>query len=204
MTNPKDDDSPPMFIEFPGHVPYRGGTVPMPTRSGEPGRVPPMQFIKDDPVELFNLWYRDPLKKLGRDGGFIALAISCLLYERYADALRVDVDRDADCEEFRARQLAADLGLSPEVAGKFWDVMRNGLLHQAMPKGRDRGEKASSWELSGEFKVPIRFDARAKLLEVEPLLFRDRVLDLYAKRPDVIAANKSFLWGAIYWRQPSP
>lgn len=172
------------------------------TYSGEP-ELSGFVDENSDPVALFHLWYYAPLMKLDRDAGFIALGTSCWLYERYVCALRKAECPTADADMFMIQQLAADFDIDPGVAETFWNVIRNGLLHQGMPKRLEHGKPLTQWELSGAFTVAIAFNASAQRLEVEPLLFRDKVLTLYVLRPDLIAANRSFLWGRIYTR-PMP
>src|SRR6266478_1594033 len=90
----------------------------------------------NDPKELFERWFVVPLRLLEHipsgDGGIVAFANSLYLYERYAKSL-IDKDgRRADAAAFHA-QFAADFGFA---AGSdvevFWQVARDGFLHQGM------------------------------------------------------------------------
>ena len=166
----------------------------MSTRFGE---------IEADPRKLFERWYVRPLRELERlpdgDGGFVVLATCCFLYERYAKAYLRDLG-EKESDENVKRQLARDFGVRRDVAEAFWDVIRHGLLHGGMPKTQDRGRTSlPDWRMHGAFQEPIELvpNGTSTELRVQPWLFRDRVLELYQARPDLIAYDRNFPWGAI-------
>jgi hypothetical protein len=165
----------------------------------------PQYPIETDPLTLFRRWYSVPLRELEKlpngDGGFVVLATSCFLYERYAKAA-LDSTGTRATDEAMIGQLAADLQSDVDTATQFWDLIRNGFLHQAMPKQKVFGKAAPTrWETNGVFTAPFRIatDTSGSVLQIQPWLFRDRVLDLFEGRPDLIARNTSFPWGSI-WR----
>jgi len=87
----------------------------------------------ESPDLLFEKWYATPLRTLqsipSGDGGFVALATSCFLHERYATSVirnspnPTRVDRDA-----KFRQFMTDFEVDEDTAEAFWDVIRDGLL----------------------------------------------------------------------------
>ena len=156
----------------------------------------------NDPKELFDRWFVAPLKKLEElphgDGGFVVLATSCYLYERYARAFLKDSGQTANDSNL-IKQLEHDFNVNHNTAEVFWTVIRNGLLHQAMPVQRSqKAQTLRRWRFSHEHKSPIELDSSGSpLLMIEPWLIRDVVLSLWEARPDLIDRNKSFPWGRI-------
>jgi hypothetical protein len=157
-----------------------------------------------DPKELFERWFIIPLRCLEQipsgDGGIVAFSTSLYLYERYAksliDAVGCKANRAAFCS-----QLASDFALSKADAELFWDLARVGFLHQGMALSQRRGDAAPTpWRMSGDFKTPVEFrEIRiTRVLCIQPWLFRDRVLQLFRDRPDLIDHSKSFPWASIY------
>lgn len=89
--------------------------------------------------DLFEKWYAKPLnflstlERLGGDGTFIAFATSLFLYERYAKTLIKKSGKKANNQEF-CKQFMYDFNTDETTSKTFWDVMRHGILHSAMPK----------------------------------------------------------------------
>lgn len=161
-------------------------------------------ITESEPKTLFNRWYVVPLKELEKlpdgDGGFVVLATCCFLYERYAKAYLKSLGHKANHVNLIA-QLTRDFGTVQETAEVFWDVIRNGFLHQGMPKYKGRSNQPSRhWQTNGAFKVPVKLvkSPHREELQIQPWLFRDRVLELYEQRPDLIAYNESFPWASIW------
>lgn len=148
--------------------------------------------------KYFESWYIKPLSILESipygDGAFIALATSCFLYERYADAVQNSV----------TNQLMIDFGIDQETAIIFWNVMRNGILHTGMPKQKDRSKSLPHWRFQHEFIQPIKLHKVNNLsaeLQVQPWLFMNKVIDLWQKNLRLLDDNNSFPWAKII---PSP
>lgn len=170
------------------------------------------RILEDDPATLFERWYGKPLAVLKEelpngDGGFVVLATCCFLYERYAHAaIRAAKDRalkarqrppDTTLEE----QLASDFGTDVSTASAFWTVIRHGFLHSGMPMQRTQKGSLPPW-MTGDFPRPFQVQPidGTNTLCVEPWRFRDRVLDLYRTRPELIECNKSFPWASVFSR----
>ncbi|GIK40605.1 MAG: hypothetical protein HND46_22705 [Chloroflexi bacterium] len=153
-----------------------------------------------DPKALFDIWFVQPLKSLeaipNGAGAFIALATSCFLYERYADA----AIREAGSQYTVEKQLMIDFNISEETAREFWTIMRNGILHKGMPKKKDRGKNLSGWRFEGEFTQAIKLDktnGSFQELQVQPWLFMNKVIELWQDNIDLIDRNESFPWARI-------
>jgi hypothetical protein len=157
-----------------------------------------------DPKELFERWFIIPLRCLEQipsgDGGIVAFATSLYLYERYAISLIDAAGQKADDDAFHL-QLARDFAFSNAAdATLFWKVARHGFLHQGMALAQQRGVAVPLWRMHGDFKVPVEFHdvGGTRVLCIQPWLFRNRVLQLWRDRPELIAHSKSFPWASIY------
>lgn len=168
-----------------------------PTDSGEPSRVLSYGTKLDGSTdkERFDRWYGNPLRALGGDGGFIAMAVCCALYERFIIALRKADSPGATEHSFRYRCICEHFGLEYDGAQNFWQVMRGGLLHQGMPMTKTGLPR---WRFCNTLPKPVIVNTETGDLEVHPFRFRDKVLDLYEKRPELISTSKSFAWAGIY------
>jgi hypothetical protein len=157
-----------------------------------------------DPEDLFHLWYVNPLKTLeseiGADAGFIAISISCFLYERYATAvLEQRSTAGAKTKQEIQQQLARDFEIDERTANYFWDVIRNGLLHGGMPKQRDRKKDLPRWVFSQSFDKPIEMADREDdlILKIQPWLFTHKVLNLWKADLDLLEQSRGFPWANI-------
>lgn len=97
--------------------------------------------------ELFDIWFIKPLAKLDHnDDSFVRLMIVFPLFERY---LRLQWSKKNKTQAYNAKEdrllpfLQIELDLDCLDAKTFWNVMRNGLLHQGVPKNEtgDSSEK---------------------------------------------------------------
>ncbi len=109
--------------------------------------------------KLFDHWFVVPLHWLqaipNNNVSFIALATALFLYERYLIAYLKSKGVKAT-KDRKIQQIADDFEVDKKIATDFWDVMRNGILHQGMPKQMEQGGKNF---LIGSFttpKIPIR------------------------------------------------
>ena len=166
--------------------------------------VIPSNKVQINPKELFERWFVVPLHLLEHvpsgDGAIVAFTSSLYLYERYAKSLIDASKHKADDTAFYA-QLVGDFRFSHVNDAKlFWNVARNGFLHQGMAMVQQHGAELPPWLFSADFKAPVEFlDIRGtRVLCIQPWLFRDRVLGLFRDRPELIAHSKSFPWASIY------
>jgi hypothetical protein len=153
--------------------------------------------------ELFETWYIKPLRSLENisngAGAFIALATSCFLYERFANAKIRDEGKNPGNQAV-IHQLMRDFGVDKETATTFWNVMRNGILHQGMPKQKSRRQKLTPWRFLHEFSCPMELhktDGATDELRVQPWLFMNEVIRLWQENLDLLDRNDSFPWARI-------
>lgn len=150
----------------------------------------------------FDRWYKAPLKMIesleNGDGAFVALAVSCFLYERYCVAyLRSKNTKATDTAKLT--QLAADFSISEDTAEAFWKVIRNGFLHQGMGLQKSTASvPLPTWSVSHEFQRIELETAPIAHLKIQPWLFRDRVFELWDAHPELIDSNASFPWATIH------
>ncbi len=148
--------------------------------------------------EYFKIWYTEPLRKLEEmpsgQGGFIALATSCFLFERYAVAILSSQGKKAD-RAGKLGQLGIDFKVDLETAEVFWKVIRNGLLHQGMPL---QAKGLPSWGFHHTYPALAIEHVNGDLfLKVQPWKFTDHVLELWETNFDLIKSNGSFPWATI-------
>jgi hypothetical protein len=159
--------------------------------------------------QLFDKWFVRPLEILketyGADAGFVALGISCPLYERYVMA----VYKDSPYAEVQLKCSAQDKGdknlnriwkalmidfeVDEKTAKAFWDIIRNGLLHGGMPKGESALPK---YYLAAKLPKPIQMREceGEDGLGVNHWLFADRVVALWRENIERIESSKAFPW----------
>jgi hypothetical protein len=162
-----------------------------------PGKNPDMNA-------LFSRWFVEPINALKKipndDGALLALAVSCFIYERYTDAV-LQVSGHPSDEKSRVGQFAKDFQVSTNLANTFWDVIRHGLLHKAMPKQLNRGKKVTDYNISTSYSNHIGLvDGE---LRIQPWLFVDKVLALWKKRITLLDKNKSFPMATIFFQRGS-
>lgn len=156
----------------------------------------------------FERWFVQPLRQLesipNGDGAFIALASSCFLYERYirAKAAHILGSKPAGKRFIRERtkQIAADFQVNEDTASAFWNVIRNGLLHFAMPKHLEGTKQSPKWHFHHEYTQPIRLSQWSDgkwYLEIQPWKVMDRVLGICAQNIDLITETQGFPWAVI-------
>ena len=151
--------------------------------------------------DRFSLWYIEPLRTLesmpGGHGGFIALATACFLYERYATAILSVQGRKAD-RAAKLNQLVSDFGVDHATAEAFWDVIRDGLLHQGMPMQKRQGTALPRWAFSENYP-PLALESISgeMWLKVQPWKFMNKVLDLCDSNFELLSQSGSFPWASI-------
>jgi hypothetical protein len=153
------------------------------------------------PKDYFDRWYKAPLMYIENlsngDGAFVALAVSCFLYERYVVAFLKSTNSKAD-DAAKRNQFAIDFSIDSEAASAFWNVIRNGFLHQGMGlQQSNKNAQFPKWSVSHEYPMIALEKGPPENLKIQPWLFRDRVFELWEKRPDLIDANESFPWATI-------
>lgn len=154
-------------------------------------------------AQLFDIWYVQPLRTLerlpGGAGGFIALGTSCFLYERYAKAI-LEAEGKPASETNLINQFAEDFKTNNDTAKCFWQEMRHGLLHQGMPKKKDRGNvQLPPWAFENNFPAVelATYLNGGPILLVQPWKIMNRVIELWEAKPDLLEASDDFPWASI-------
>lgn len=144
------------------------------------------------PVERFNAWFAAAIDKLRElpdgDGAFAALLIALPLYERGIIA-KLKLGGHSTSEDDIRREIGLDLNLKESDRRIFWDMFRNGFMHQAMAKaGR------TQWLLSHRFgELPeFRTVHGQSCVCIDPWKFTDRVIRSFQEDPRIIVASESF------------
>lgn len=148
-------------------------------------------------MALFSRWYEVPIQQLKRlpngDGGFVALAVAMLLYERYVGVARGATLYEGVSPKDIGDQLAADLRMEADsvvdkaTAQLFWKIYRNGILHRGFPK---EAPGLPRWFLT---EIPGRPIARGTangvpILAVDPWKFAEFVTSLWRTHPEYVSA----------------
>jgi len=152
----------------------------------------------EDQRNLFNRWFVTPLSMLqslpNGDGGFIALATCFFLYERYAKALQKKNRVKADTSTL-VTQLAKDFDTDRKSAEVFWSVVRDGILHQGMPKQRNQGKKnLPGYILHHSFSKPFELVdwGGEPAIKIQPWCFVWKVVELCEDNFEILVENNSF------------
>lgn len=145
----------------------------------------------------FRRWFVEPVEKLKSlpdgNGGFVAFMAALALYERLIVA-RLKLRNELTDEDSVRREIAQDLGLSDNERSIFWDMFRNGMLHQAMPKAGN-----TEWVFHDSFSGYPEFKTLQgrSFICINPWKFTDRVLAEFISEPKMIIASESFPLGTI-------
>jgi len=130
--------------------------------------------------ENFKKWFRDIIENLYKyeHGGFVLLMIAFPLLERYLRS-KSGTDEDKKLGEDFYRELVKLFPVlkDNDCAKNFWQVYRNGILHQATLSEQSRkGIRMPDGWLSGETN-DIKIDPQ-NAFRVNPVKFAKRVIDI--------------------------
>lgn len=152
---------------------------------------------EDMGVNYFRVWFVEPIEKLKElpngAGGFIAFMVGLALYERLIVA-KLKLDNRSTDELVIQEAMGHDLGLSDEQRRIFWDMIRNGLLHQAMPK---KGK--TNYLFCHTFSGYPKFELinGSLVICIDPWKFTDRVMAEFLSNPGLIVASESYPLASI-------
>lgn len=148
--------------------------------------------------ELFTRWFVNPLITLeslpNGDGSFIALATSCFLYERYARACIKRSGKKGNRSSL-IQQFSHDFGTNKKTAEAFWDIIRDGILHQGMPKQSNRGINDSpGYIFHHSFSVPVELViwGNEPVLKIQPWRLMWKVIELCQADHELLVENNGF------------
>ena len=155
-------------------------------------------------IELFEKWYIVPLMCLksvpDNNGSFIALATALFLYERYVVA-QIKIMNEKATKNKKVEQIVSDFDVDKRTASLFWDVMRDGILHQGMPKQHEQGGKLPAWRFDhSQTSHPIKLlnINGEELLMVQPWKVVDKVITLWRENSELLNKNTSFPWAHVF------
>lgn len=120
--------------------------------------------------ERVEKWYLKPLRAMSGDQGFLVLMVLLPLYEKH---LRVVEGMKGDFSDGNDifKIIGTHLKLSQKDAYIFWNNVRNGLLHKALPDSKEAFEYALR-----EQGPPI--EKKGVLFLINPFALRDRLLEV--------------------------
>jgi len=147
---------------------------------------------EQEALDKFRLWYIGPIEKLKElpngAGGFVAFMVGIALYERLIVAWLKLKEQKADDDAIQ-KTIKDDLRLTDQERRIFWDMFRNGLFHQAMPKLGKTGYCFNhTFTCYPEFKV---LDGHAVIC-IDPWKFTDRVIKEFLSDPKLIIESVSY------------
>lgn len=131
--------------------------------------------------ENFKAWYADTLIKLypDRNSGFAILMIAFPLLERYLrhkNQLSHKDNLSNECMD-DLRSMFPDLSTT-EVAWKFWNIYRNGILHQVtLSRENKRGVIMPEGWLSHDIDSALKIESDGSFL-IHPVLFTKYIVDI--------------------------
>jgi hypothetical protein len=139
-------------------------------------------------LRLFKAWFVKPMEKMDIDGGFVAFMVALALYERLIVAKLVLEHGRAD-EDAQKQKKAEDLGLTDREQSIFWDLFRNGLLHEGMPLLGKTG-----FILDPDFtdKPKLKYYEGKPVFCIDPWKFYHRVINEFLNDPRLITTSDSF------------
>lgn len=152
-------------------------------------------------IYKFKIWYVEPINKLKElpngNGGFVALIVGLPLYERLITA-KLQINNQKTTEESIKSAMNIDLGITEGQRNVFWDLFRNGLLHQAMPK-----PGKTSYFFRDDFSdKPLFVESDGEcFIYINPWKFTDRVVNEFLSQPELIIASESYPLASIIYKK---
>jgi len=148
--------------------------------------------------ERFKLWYVQPLQALEKlpdgQGGFIALGTACFLYERYAIAFIKSRNLKPNKVQI-LKQVSIDINVDINTAEAFWNVIRDGILHQGMPLQK---KKLPPWGFHLTYPAMfLDYYNGQPFLKIQPWKIMHQVLHLCEEHFDILLSSRSFPWASI-------
>lgn len=144
-------------------------------------------------VELFNAWFVKPMCAMDIDGGFVAFMVALALYERLITA-KLKVENLETGEAAIRRKMSEDLGLTDDERRIFWDLFRNGLLHQGMPR---MGRTGFIFHPNFTEQPKLRYSSEKAVFCIDPWKFYKRVVKEFLDDPRLITASDSFPFASV-------
>lgn len=138
-------------------------------------------------IELFKTWYVKPLDDIDADGGFVVFIVAFALYERLIIA-KLKLENSATTKPEIKRKISADLCLTDHERSKFWNLFRDGLLHEAMPY---LGNTGFIFHPSFTELPKLKYCYGHPVFCIDPRKFYQRVVNEFLNNPHLIASSGS-------------
>jgi hypothetical protein len=147
---------------------------------------------EEEAINKFRIWYIEPVEKLKElpngNGGFVAFMVGIALYERLIIADLSLKGKKTDVPSIQ-QAMMIDLKLTEKQQHIFWDVFRNGLFHQAMPKSG----KTGYWFRHTFSGYPEFIEENERtIICIDPWEFTDRVINAFLSDPKLIIESESY------------
>jgi hypothetical protein len=162
--------------------------------------------------ERFDGWFVRPIEKLKElpegDGGFLALSAALFLCERYYRTLTNTQENPSDDKSFKV-EAAKDLGIELEDFNCFWQVYRNGIQHQGMPRRFvDKKKRLTyGWNMDERFSaIPIihEIDAKTREIRLNPWKFAELIISKFRDNPEILKNATLHAFGEVKNATPAP
>lgn len=129
--------------------------------------------------ENYQSWFVFQLRKLfsEQDAGFVILMVAFPLLERYIRQ-KIKLPPDQSLNDFFYKELVVLFPVlqDDQVAKWFWNIYRNGILHQVTLSQEDRkGTPLPIGWISQKYHVPMKIESNGSLW-IHPVLFAQQVL----------------------------
>jgi len=141
-------------------------------------------------MERFEGWFVSPIEKLKElpegDGGFLALSAALFLCERYYRAKTNTHEKKKSPLFMKAA--AQDMGLSLIDFNRFWQVYRNGMLHQGMPKRYIDPSSNITFRAHTDARftsIPtfVRISRNTREIRLDPWKFAELIISKFKNNP---------------------
>ena len=143
-------------------------------------------------IKISRSWFVKPIEILNNlpegDGSFAIIMIALPLYERFIVA-KLKLEGKPTGEENVREEIALDLKLSSHERSIFWEIFRNGFMHQGM--GKDGKTK---WMINHSFGHLPEFKTLNGINYVclNPYKFAIWTIDKFKNDQQLITASESF------------
>ena len=136
----------------------------------------------NDNLANFNKWFKEPIMRLQQETetGFIIVMISLALLERYLREKSGVPEGGSLNPSFRTEliRLFPSIG-TDDLAGKFWEVCRHGLMHQATFKIKTKaGDSVTMGLHESAPEIEHKYDSSGDIFMISPSKFSSRVIQI--------------------------
>jgi hypothetical protein len=136
----------------------------------------------NDDLANFNSWFKEPILRLQQDpeAGFIIVMISLALLERYLREKSGVPENGSLNAGFRKElmKLFPSIG-TDDLARKFWEVCRHGLMHQVTFKIKTNvGDRVTMGLHESALEIQYKYGSSGDEFMISPSRFSSRVIQI--------------------------